>query len=136
MAVVRAFVDTNVLISGTFFGGPPRHLLDLGRAGRLRVVVSMYVLAEFIRATIRPGFGYPQAKAEDLAAEIAEFAEVVPHARPRASWCRDPADNPVIEAALLGEADVLVTGDRALLATEVPGLRIVTPAVLVAELGE
>jgi len=46
---------------------------------------------------------------------------------------RDPDDNRVLEAAIAGEADYIVTGDRDLLELgSYEGIRIVTPAEFVA----
>jgi predicted nucleic acid-binding protein len=42
--------------------------------------------------------------------------------------CRDPKDDFILECAVLGNADVIVTGDKDLLALgEYEGIRIVTP---------
>ena len=45
--------------------------------------------------------------------------------------CRDPEDDKILETALMGEADCLVTGDRDLLEmSSLRGIPIVTPATL------
>ena len=45
--------------------------------------------------------------------------------------CRDPEDDKILETALMGEADCLVTGDRDLLEmSSLRGISIVTPATL------
>ncbi|MBM3650607.1 MAG: putative toxin-antitoxin system toxin component, PIN family [Alphaproteobacteria bacterium] len=44
---VRLALDTNVLISGLLWHGPPHELLDLVRAGRFTIVSSMSLVREF-----------------------------------------------------------------------------------------
>jgi putative PIN family toxin of toxin-antitoxin system len=48
--------------------------------------------------------------------------------------CRDPRDDKFLEAAVHGEARLIVTGDRDLLALDpFQGIRIVTPAAFLEE---
>jgi uncharacterized protein len=42
-------LDTNVLISGIFFGGPPRAVLDAWAAGRFELMVSPLIVDEYVR---------------------------------------------------------------------------------------
>ena len=50
--------------------------------------------------------------------------------------CRDPDDDKIIETALLGEADALVTGDRDLLEVSgFPAVPILSPAAFLERLG-
>ena len=46
---MRIVVDTNVLISGTFFSGTPSVLVDACFTGDLELVVSPEILAEYTR---------------------------------------------------------------------------------------
>jgi len=44
---VRVVLDTNVVLSGVFFGGVPGEILAAWSRGRLDVVVSAPILAEY-----------------------------------------------------------------------------------------
>ena len=44
--MIRAVIDTNVLISALFWGGAPRRVVDLASSGRFRALTSLELLAE------------------------------------------------------------------------------------------
>ncbi|MDO8880500.1 MAG: putative toxin-antitoxin system toxin component, PIN family [Coriobacteriia bacterium] len=134
MRPLRVLIDTNVLVSGVLFGGVPEDILDAARTGSIIGVVSLHILGEFRDVLTRPRFGVDIALADALAEEVADFCEVVAVERAAASWSRDADDDPVVEAAILAGADVVVTGDEHLLALELRAPRFVTPAALAAEL--
>ena len=46
---MRIVVDTNVLMSGIFFGGPPGEIVDAWKAGRVTFVLSPTILEEYRR---------------------------------------------------------------------------------------
>jgi predicted nucleic acid-binding protein len=43
---MRAILDTNVFVSGEFFGGPPHRILQGWCDGRVKLVLSPEILAE------------------------------------------------------------------------------------------
>lgn len=124
----RFFLDTNVLVSAVLFGGVPGRLVDAVRDGRVEGIVSLHVFAEFVDVLTRPRFGIDEGTAVALAEEIASFAEVVPLMVASGSWVVDKDDDPVVEAALMGRATHLVTGDARIHEATVEGIRVVTPA--------
>jgi putative PIN family toxin of toxin-antitoxin system len=130
----RILLDTNVLLSAVLFGGKPERLFEAVRSGRASAVTSLHILREFQDVLTSPRFGISARVAEELAVEMASFMEVVPVGPPRGRWVSDPKDDPIVEAALRGEATVIVTGDRRLLQAEVPGLRVITVAEMVTRL--
>lgn len=124
----RLFLDTNVLVSAVLFGGVAGRLIDAVRAGRAEGIVSLHVLSEFVDVLTRPRFGVDEAVAVALAEEIASFAAVVPLVVASGTWVADTDDDPVVEAALMGRATHLVTGDARIREVAVEGLLVVTPA--------
>ena len=44
---MRVILDTNVLIAGIFFSGPPAKILRAWRDGKLQLVVSTDILKEY-----------------------------------------------------------------------------------------
>lgn len=44
---MKIILDTNVLVSGVFFGGPPARILEAWRDQRIQLVVSEPILAEY-----------------------------------------------------------------------------------------
>ncbi len=109
---MRVFLDTNVLIAALATRGICADLLRL-------VLVEHQLLASKavfrkLRGILIDRVGLPRARADQIIPFLREQAEV-----------REPpfsADNPddgwIFAAALAGEADVLVTGDHALLAVD------------------
>jgi predicted nucleic acid-binding protein len=44
---VKIILDTNVFISGVFFGGPPYQILDAWRNGKVDIILSEEIFAEY-----------------------------------------------------------------------------------------
>ena len=116
---MRVVVDTNILISALIkpqgtVGPMIRHLRD----GEYTLVYSTPLLDELIEKLasprIRHKYRLEEPHAEALIALIALRGELVsPHRK--VTICRDPDDDMVIEAALAGTAEYVVTGDKDLL---------------------
>ena len=117
----------NVLISGILFHGLPRSLLERAIRGELDLVTSPPLLDE-LREVLTGRFHVPPELARLVRGELETLAEVVvPDDVPRVS--RDPDDDQVLAAAIVGEAEAIVTGDRDLLVLEAHrGIPILTPA--------
>lgn len=132
---IRAVLDTNVLVSSEAFGGAPRRVVDAARRGDFTLVLSLHILREF-RAVSQAKIGLPRELVSAFIEEMFRLADVLPVLEASASWCDDPADDAVIETALDGRADYLVTGDARLLTTDVPGVRLLTVAEFLRVLGD
>ena len=123
---MRALLDTNVLVSAVLFGGLPRELLRRALRGEFEVVTSVRLMAEFADV-LAERFGLAPEVARAARSEYELLAEVV---RPLLvpSIARDPDDNEVLAAAVIGDVDLIVTGDRDLLVLgQHEGRSIVTP---------
>ena len=46
---MKIVLDTNVLVSGIFFSGPPYEILKAWRDGRIGLVISTEILTEYQR---------------------------------------------------------------------------------------
>ncbi|MDP3772763.1 MAG: putative toxin-antitoxin system toxin component, PIN family [Gemmatimonadales bacterium] len=106
----RVVLDTNVYLSAILFGGPPETILHLARSRTLTLVVSRPILAEFTRV-LRAKFAWTAAQARQAEMEIRSLAAVV---RPRERLSvvtDDEPDNRVLECAVAGAAQAIVTGD-------------------------
>jgi putative PIN family toxin of toxin-antitoxin system len=128
---VRVVLDTNVLVSALITKGtPPDRVYQAWDAGTFDLVTSEAQLAELARvlgyAKLRP---YVQREeAEVLLETIRSVAEIV-EVLPEIDLSSDPDDNAILATAIVGQADLLVTGDRSHLLdlSAVQGVSIVTP---------
>ena len=139
MRADRVVLDTNVLISAALTRtGPPRRVVDLVRADNGILLLSDETFAELRHRILGSKFDRYVGRESRAAfvALLAAVAEWVPIAGARLG-CRDPADDKILETALMGRADHLVTGDGDLLAmSPFHGIPIITPARFLALHGQ
>jgi len=116
---VRIVADTNIVLSGLLWQGPPRRLIDLGRERALTLCTSLTLLAELAEVIGRPKFAQRvQAaglSAATLVQDYARLAEIVEPALLPTPVSRDPDDDQVLACALAAEAELIVSGDRDLI---------------------
>jgi uncharacterized protein len=108
--VIRAVLDTNTIVSGVGWGGPPGAVLDAALAGRFEIVTSPAQLEELRRVLSYPKLQAVVGDANELIKLLALTAIVVTPTE-TVELVRDSDDNRLIEAAQAGGADVIVTGD-------------------------
>jgi len=131
--VIRIVLDTNVLISGIVFGGKPGEILEMVRNKRFLSITSPVLLAE-LGDVLSKKILYPKSKVLQVEKKIKKTLRVV---RPIKSInaVADDDDNRVLEAAIEGKCDYVVTGDKDLLDLKnYRGIRILTPAEFLEKL--
>ena len=130
MRADRVVVDTNVLISAALRPhGPPRAVVDAVRSKNGVLLFSDETFAElrsrFHRRKFERYVGR-EVRAVWLA-QLKAVSEWVSIAGAKLG-CRDPDDDKLLETALMGEANCLVTGDRDLLVmSPFHGIPVLTP---------
>jgi uncharacterized protein len=130
--LLRAVLDTNVVVSGLLWGGVPRALLQAARERRLRLYTSTPLLIELTDALARRKFTRKLAasklSAEELATRYAALTTVVQPAT-IAPVAPDADDDAVLAAAVAAGASLLITGDKPLMGLRrYQGIDIVTPS--------
>lgn len=130
---MRVVLDTNVLVSAFVFpGGAPEHVYRLAVEGQIDLVTSRALLTELGRV-LSEKFNNPRAAAEALA-QITALATIVEPTEAVSVIEADPDDDRVLEAALEGRAEMIVSGDRHLLQLkDWREMRIISPADFLAE---
>jgi putative PIN family toxin of toxin-antitoxin system len=106
------------VVSGTLWGGTPRQILDLARAGRLHLCTSTALLLELAEVLGRSKFADRVSQYGDVQFLLDGYAALVEviepgHTSPVIS--ADPDDDHVLACALAASADYIVSGDRHLL---------------------
>jgi putative PIN family toxin of toxin-antitoxin system len=130
---VRAVIDTNVLLAGLLWHGPPHALLEQVRAGTVSLVSSPVLLAELADVIGRAKFDAiltrTNTSRERSLAEVRRLAEVIdPPALPQ-PVCRDPDDDQVLALAIAAKVELIVSGDNDLLLLgSFEGIPIIAPA--------
>jgi uncharacterized protein len=131
--LVRALLDANVLISAAIrpSGTPGQIVTALLARQAFELVLSPAIIAE-----VEKGLGLRKVRRYLLEpdeallwlADLVALADLVQDTGGVAGVCRDPADDVVLAAAVLGRASAIVTGDADLLTLrEHEGIVIVTP---------
>lgn len=127
---MRVVLDTNVVLSGIFFGGVPGRILSAWSDGRFQLVLSPEILDEYRRAGTELARrsaerGVALAPILGLIATNAALIDVLPLPQPVS---QDPDDDKFLAAALAARAALVVSGDRHLLAvSEWQGIRVLSP---------
>jgi len=126
----RVVVDTNVLVSRLLVAQSTPALAVRKAVDTGQLLASATTLEELADVLSRRGFDayVTVADRQQFIRLLVRVAEIVPITL-RIRACRDPNDDKFIELAVNGSADVIVTGDRALLALDpFRGIPIVTPS--------
>lgn len=117
---MRAVADTNVVVSGLLWHGPPRQVLDAARNGVVNLFTSAELLAELEEVLSRERFRERLRRAAvqpaDLVTGFAALAAVVRPATITPVVLRDPDDDAVIACAVAASAEVIGSGDGDLVA--------------------
>jgi uncharacterized protein len=135
MRAERVVLDTNVLISAVLQPkGPPRAAVDAVRTAGGVLLFSEQTFDELRTRLERPKFDkYVSREGRALfLVQLDAVSEWIAITGAKMG-CRDLDDDKLLETAMMGEADCLITGDRDLLVTSpFHDIPIVTPADFLA----
>jgi putative PIN family toxin of toxin-antitoxin system len=143
----RGVIDANIWVSGVLSRtSAPARLVAHFLNGRFTLITSEPLLEELVDVLARPHIALrsrlSRSEIRDLIQAMRDLGEIVEIAS-SVAICRDPDDDAVIETAIAGHADVLVSGDRDLIADPAvrdllagEAVRLLTVAEFVAELEE
>jgi hypothetical protein len=135
--MLRAVLDTNVLVSAIISDGKARTLLKKAIANQYHFVTSDLILKELATVLCRPKFKTTQKEVSRIIYALSKTAEVVDVKTKIEAVKEDPKDNMIIETALDGESQIIVTGDNHLLALEHFGaIKILTIDEMLTRLNE
>lgn len=123
---IRVVLDSNILISAYVFGGKPELVLKLIITEEAHGVISPTLKDEFL-GVLRKKFGILTTEILEIQNEIdLSFDTVYP--KDTFHIVNDEDDNRVLEAAVEGGVDYIITGDRELLnLNSFKNIKIVTP---------
>ncbi len=111
---MRVVLDTNVLISGIFFGGPPRAVLDAWAAGRFELMISPLMVDEYVRTCERLSASHQDLEYQSVLTSLIGHGTLVPDTTDSEPITADPDDDKFMLCAR-GSGAIVVSGDQHLL---------------------
>ena len=130
---MRVLLDTNVIVSALLYRGRPAQALIRCLDPDIVLVTSEYILSE-LEDVLRRKSDWSESIIFGSVERLRIASEMIAPSVQIAA-CRDPDDNRILEAAVDGDADFIVSGDADLLSmASFRGLQIVSVAEFLARL--
>jgi uncharacterized protein len=124
---VRVLLDSSVLIAGVISRAGTCATLLEDVLNDHEWITSDFILGELSRK-LRDKFKYPEDEIAEIRETVMLSAEFVTPIEIPKEACRDPNDLPILGTTIAGRAEVIITGDKDLLALETfRGIPIVRP---------
>lgn len=108
--MIRVCLDTNVLISALVFGGKPVEILTLAAEEEVVLVSSPQILAEFAK-TLKEKFSWVDGDIRQALKTLTAISVVVTPKK-KIHKINYESDNRILECAVEGRVNFLVTGDK------------------------
>lgn len=115
MGKKKVVLDTNILISAIGWKGHSKEILNKCEKEELILITSLEQFEELSKVLDYPKFNFVEEqknKFKNLILEIAEFYSIINKIN---IIKEDPDDNIILETAIIGKADYIITGDSHLL---------------------
>ena len=123
--IPRVVNDTVIWLSALYFSGQTVKIIKLIEDKKIISITSDFILQEIKYKLME--FGTPNYAANGTTRYIASISELV-HLQGKDFDLRDPADNQILETAVVGKCDFLITRDKDLLSVgEYEQVQMVTP---------
>ena len=125
--MTQAVLDTNILVSAAIARGNEFELLELAKKGRYELILSTGILEEFEGVVSQERFGFTKNIREEIINNVIKIAKIVDSKGKIDAIKEDPDDNKIIECALEGKADYIISGDKHLLKLgKFQGIEVIT----------
>jgi len=129
---VKVILDTNVLVSGIFFGGYPYRILDAWKRGKIRIVLSEEIFDEYERVIKELSRKFKEIDVSELLTLIAINSIWVGTNPLPFNVSEDPDDDKFISCAIASRTRCVISGDKHLLALSgFQGIEVLKPKVFV-----
>lgn len=133
---MRVVIDTNLLVSGVFFGGYPGRVLDAWSEGRFDLVVSSEILEEYRRVGEELESRFRGVSFAPFLALVATHALVVEPFELTERVVADPDDDKFFACALAADCRLILSSDKHVLAVSgYRGVEVVKPRAFVESIG-
>jgi len=128
---MRIVLDTNVFIAAALKSGLAEDILHMAAEENLiTLVVSSEIISE-LAEKLKEKFKWQDIDITLFADYICDISEIVKAEERLDTVVRDPEDNKILECALSGKADLIVTSDQDLIKLKTfRGIGIIHPRTL------
>ncbi len=129
---MKLILDTNVFVSGIFFSGPPFKIIDYWRRGNVSLMISPDIIDGYQRISEKLSIQFPEVELEPWIELLMLKAKLIDAPPFLESVCEDPDDDKFLACAVASKANVIVSGDKHLLAVSGhQGITVLTPRTFV-----
>jgi putative PIN family toxin of toxin-antitoxin system len=108
---MRVILDTNVLVSGVYFGNVPGRILDVWRQGTIQLVTSPQILGEYADVLHRIAAKHLGIDPSPVLALLIAHCECVESPPLSEAVCDDPDDDKFFACAVASNVSVIISGD-------------------------
>jgi putative PIN family toxin of toxin-antitoxin system len=126
--MLKAVLDTNVIVSAIVFGGKPKLILNLIETGKIDGYISRFIIAETC-GILRQKFKHTEGEIESIEEGLKKSFSLLepPFSINIVKNCQ--ADNKILACALAAKADYLISGDKKhiLLLRKIKNIPILSP---------
>lgn len=108
---MKVVLDTNIIISALFWEGNEKKVLDKCRAKELEMITSPEILDE-VDGVLEMKFEYPDDKRVEFLRNLLRISKLVFPDVEIDAVSDDTMDNRILECAVSGCADYIISGDH------------------------
>lgn len=112
---MRVTVDTNVLISALGWNGAEAAIIEMVLDSEMELCLSAQILSEFYRVIKYPKFGFTDNEIDGFIGKLLPNVVLVSPSQSLDVVPADPDDNKIIECAVAGRSNYIISGDKHLL---------------------
>ncbi|MEM0201320.1 MAG: putative toxin-antitoxin system toxin component, PIN family [Candidatus Micrarchaeaceae archaeon] len=127
--MIKIVVDTNIFISAILFDGIPGKIIELGLEGKIQILISQEILEELTNV-LQNKFNFQIDMVKSINSFIKEFVVIIYPGKKIKVIQNKESDNRVLECAIEGKVDYIITGDikHIQILKEYRGIKILNPS--------
>ncbi len=112
--MLRIVFDSNVYIFALLFKGVPGKILEMAHKNKIILIVSDEIIAETVKI-LEEKFKWPQHNVDKFKRRLSDISENI-QPRVKLDIIKErESDNRILECAVSGDANLIVSGDKHLL---------------------
>ena len=131
---MKVILDTNVLISGIFFSGPPYDILKYWADGKFQLILSTEILQEYQRVGETLKKQYTEVDLQPILELLTIKAHLVDTPSLPEAVCVDSDDDKFFACAIASNTQLIISGDKHLLnESGYCGIKVLKPRLFVEQ---